>query len=113
MKRFLIPFLFVSARGAAGARDAGERDQKAFFAPADKALLADFIRRAKPHVASLATSGSLEELSTKTKLFDLNERLKMLEELAGVNFDRVWENVANDFAFNPDAARNISADVRA
>ena len=33
-------------------------------------------------------------------------------ELVGVNFDRVWENVANDFAYNPDVARNVSADVR-
>ena len=29
-----------------------------------------------------------------------------------VNFDRVWENVANDFGYNPDAARNVNADVR-
>jgi hypothetical protein len=33
-------------------------------------------------------------------------------ELVGVNFDRVWENVANDFGYNPDIARNVSADVR-
>jgi hypothetical protein len=33
-------------------------------------------------------------------------------ELVGVNFDRVWENVANDFAYNPDVARNISVDIR-
>jgi len=33
-------------------------------------------------------------------------------ELVGVNFDRVWENVANDFAYNPEIARNISVDVR-
>jgi hypothetical protein len=33
-------------------------------------------------------------------------------ELVGVNFDRVWENVANDFGYNPDVARNISVDVR-
>jgi hypothetical protein len=33
-------------------------------------------------------------------------------ELVGVNFDRVWENVANDFGYNPEVARNISADVR-
>lgn len=33
-------------------------------------------------------------------------------ELVGVNFDRVWENVANDFAYNPAVARNISADSR-
>lgn len=33
-------------------------------------------------------------------------------ELVGVNFDRVWENVANDFGFNPEIARNVSADSR-
>jgi hypothetical protein len=33
-------------------------------------------------------------------------------ELVGVNFDRVWENVANDFGFNPAVARNISVDIR-
>jgi hypothetical protein len=32
-------------------------------------------------------------------------------ELVGVNFDRVWENVANDFGYNPDVARNISVDI--
>lgn len=33
-------------------------------------------------------------------------------ELVGVNFDRVWENVANDFGYLSEAGRNISADVR-
>jgi hypothetical protein len=33
-------------------------------------------------------------------------------ELVGLNFDRVWENVANDFGYNPEIARNISVDVR-
>lgn len=33
-------------------------------------------------------------------------------ELVGINFDRVWENVANDFGFNPQIARNINVDVR-
>ena len=33
-------------------------------------------------------------------------------ELVGVNFDRVWENIANDFGYNPEIARNVSADVR-
>jgi hypothetical protein len=33
-------------------------------------------------------------------------------ELVGVNFDRVWENVANDFGYNPEVGRNISVDVR-
>jgi hypothetical protein len=32
--------------------------------------------------------------------------------LVGVNFDRVWENVAGDFGFNPELSRNISADIR-
>jgi hypothetical protein len=33
-------------------------------------------------------------------------------ELVGLNFDRVWENVANDFGYNPTVARNISVDIR-
>jgi hypothetical protein len=33
-------------------------------------------------------------------------------ELVGINFDRVWENVAGDFGFNPKLSRNISVDVR-
>lgn len=33
-------------------------------------------------------------------------------ELVGLNFDRVWENVANDFGYNPEVARNISVDIR-
>ena len=33
-------------------------------------------------------------------------------ELVGVNFDRVWENVANDFGYNPAVARSIATDVR-
>ena len=32
--------------------------------------------------------------------------------LVGVNFDRVWENIANDFGYNPEIARNVSADIR-
>lgn len=32
--------------------------------------------------------------------------------LVGVNFDRVWENVANDFGFDPPVARNVNADAR-
>ncbi len=33
-------------------------------------------------------------------------------ELVGANFDRVWENVANDFGYNPAVARNVITDVR-
>ena len=32
--------------------------------------------------------------------------------LAGVNFDRAWEGVASDMAFNPEQSRNISLDIR-
>lgn len=33
-------------------------------------------------------------------------------QLVGVNFDRAWEGVASDMAFNPDQSRNISLDIR-
>lgn len=33
-------------------------------------------------------------------------------ELVGFNFDRVWENIAGDFGYNPGHSRNITADVR-
>ena len=32
--------------------------------------------------------------------------------LVGVNFDRVWENIAGDFGWTPNYSRNIGADVR-
>lgn len=32
--------------------------------------------------------------------------------LVGVNFDRVWENVANDFGYDPAIARSITVDAR-
>lgn len=32
--------------------------------------------------------------------------------LIGVNFDRAWEGVASDLAFNPEQSRNISIDIR-
>lgn len=33
-------------------------------------------------------------------------------QLIGINFDRAWEGVASDMAFNPDQSRNISLDIR-
>jgi MYXO-CTERM domain-containing protein len=33
-------------------------------------------------------------------------------ELVGLNFDRVWENIAGDFGYNPARSRNIVVDVR-
>ena len=55
-------------------RDQLDRDQKSFFAPADKALFADFVRRAALPIANI------EELYANTKLFDLAERMKMFDE---------------------------------
>ena len=33
-------------------------------------------------------------------------------DLIGINFDRAWEGVASDLAYNPDQSRNISLDIR-
>lgn len=33
-------------------------------------------------------------------------------EVVGLNFDRVWENVAGDFGWNPDRSRNVNVDLR-
>jgi uncharacterized tellurite resistance protein B-like protein len=33
-------------------------------------------------------------------------------QLIGVNFDRAWEGVASDMAYNPDQSRTISLDIR-
>jgi hypothetical protein len=66
-------------------RERMEREQKSFYAPADKALLADFLRRAKAlpqgqHIAALDAVSSVDELYAGTKLLDLTERLKMFDE---------------------------------
>ncbi len=33
-------------------------------------------------------------------------------ELVGLNFDRVWENIAGDFGYNQGHSRNVSVDIR-
>ena len=33
-------------------------------------------------------------------------------EFIGLNFDRVWENIAGDFGYNPARSRNVIVDVR-
>jgi hypothetical protein len=83
-------------------RDRLERDQKAFYAPADKALLADFMRRAKPHVASLSGVESIDALYANTKLFDLAERLKMLTETPAQLHARKDPLVELGFALNAE-----------
>ena len=30
----------------------------------------------------------------------------------GLNFDRVWENVAGDFGWNAERSRNVNVDIR-
>jgi hypothetical protein len=72
-------------RAISRARDQIARDQKSLFAPADKALLADYLRRARAlpeeqRIAALDGIGSIDELFAGTKLFDLGERQKMFEE---------------------------------
>jgi hypothetical protein len=32
--------------------------------------------------------------------------------LVGLNFDRVWENIAGDFGYHPLRARNVVVDAR-
>ena len=33
-------------------------------------------------------------------------------DVVGLNFDRVWENVAGDFGWNPERSRNVNVDLR-
>ncbi|HFE45767.1 MAG TPA: hypothetical protein ENJ18_09815, partial [Nannocystis exedens] len=33
-------------------------------------------------------------------------------EVVGLNFDRVWENIAGDVAYDPRRSRNITVDIR-
>ena len=33
-------------------------------------------------------------------------------EVVGLNFDRVWENVAGDFGWRPERSRNVNVDLR-
>ncbi|HEX8617230.1 MAG TPA: S46 family peptidase, partial [Thermoanaerobaculia bacterium] len=68
-------------------RERLERDQKSFFIPADKALLADFLRRARAlpqqqRIAALDRIADIDALYAQTKMLDLAERLKMFDETA-------------------------------
>jgi hypothetical protein len=72
-------------RQIARVRERMEREQKNFFPAADKAILADFLRRARElpagqHIAALDAIQSIDELYASTKLLDLDERLKMFGE---------------------------------
>ncbi|HVR38418.1 MAG TPA: S46 family peptidase [Thermoanaerobaculia bacterium] len=81
-------------------KDTGEEP---FNAP--KAILAAAARAGNTPVAFLADADTTGGNSGSPTV---NGR----GELVGVNFDRVWENVANDFGYNPEVGRNINVDVR-
>jgi hypothetical protein len=66
-------------------RERMEREQKNFFPTADKAILADFLRRARElpaaqHIAALDAIQSIDDLYASTKLLELDDRLKMFGE---------------------------------
>ncbi len=75
--------------------DVPQRIREAFAADPHQAVPVDFL-------ADCDTTGG----NSGSPVIDGKGRL------VGVNFDRVWENVANDFGYNPDVARNVVADVR-
>jgi hypothetical protein len=77
-------------------RDRLDREQKNFFAPADRALFASFVKRAQKLPAEQRIAGidrlfanatdeasilrRIDELYAQTKMFDRDERLKMFGE---------------------------------
>ncbi|HYO76617.1 MAG TPA: S46 family peptidase, partial [Thermoanaerobaculia bacterium] len=66
-------------------RERLERDEKSFFEPADKAVLADFLRRARElpkaqRIAALDRIASVDELYAQTKMLNVAERVKMFDE---------------------------------
>ena len=80
-----------------------EREQKAFYAPADKALLADFLRRAKSqNIPALERITSIDELYAGTKLLDLAERMKMFDETPAQLHARKDPLVELGFALIPE-----------
>lgn len=60
-----------------------ERDQKSFYAPADEALLASWITRARRENIAAVNGASAAELLRSTKVTKLEERLKMFSETPG------------------------------
>ena len=80
-------------------------DQEEFSIPS---FVLDDARRAKPEQVPLNFLADADTAGGNSGSPVINGR----GELVGLNFDRVWENVANDFGYNPDVARNISVDIR-
>jgi hypothetical protein len=80
-------------------------DQEEFSIPS---FVLDAARLAKPEQIPLDFLADADTTGGNSGSPVINGR----GELVGLNFDRVWENVANDFGYNPDVARNISVDIR-
>ena len=80
-------------------------DQEEFSIPS---FVLDAARLAKPEQIPLNFLADADTTGGNSGSPVINGR----GELVGLNFDRVWENVANDFGYNPDVARNISVDIR-
>jgi hypothetical protein len=87
--------------------------QEPFNAPADVLAAArarDFGRWADPQLGDIPVDFLADADTTGGNSGSPTVNGK--GELVGVNFDRVWENVANDFGYNPAVARNVNADIR-
>ena len=71
-------------------------------------LILDAARRVKPAQVPLDFLANADTTGGNSGSPVVNGR----GELVGLNFDRVWENVANDFGYNPEIARNVNVDIR-
>ncbi|MBZ5725026.1 MAG: S46 family peptidase [Acidobacteriia bacterium] len=72
------------------------------------AIILEAARRVKPEQIPLDFLSNADTTGGNSGSPVVNGR----GELVGLNFDRVWENVANDFGYNPEIARNVSVDIR-
>jgi hypothetical protein len=79
--------------------------QEPFAAPQ---IILDAAKRVKPEEIQIDFLSNADTTGGNSGSPVVNAR----GELVGLNFDRVWENVANDFGYNPEIARNISVNVR-
>ena len=89
-----------------------ERGAEPFAVPAkvlEKARAGDFGRWAAP--GGSVPVGFLTDGDT-TGGNSGSPTLNGKGELVGLNFDRVWENVAGDFGWNADRSRNVNVDIR-
>ena len=90
-----------------------ERGAEPFATPKkvlDAARAADFGRWADPLLGSVPV-GFLTDGDT-TGGNSGSPTMNGSGEVVGLNFDRVWENVAGDFGWNPERSRNVNVDLR-